>query len=157
MTAPLQIVLVNPEIPQNTGNVGRTCVGLGIPLHLVGQLGFSLDDRHLKRAGLDYWPKLKLNLHADWTAFSRALPDGADLAFFSTRGAVPLWSRPFHAPCFLVFGSESRGFPPAFYDEFAARLVRIPVGPEIRSLNLATAAGVAAFHAARVLNVPAAR
>ncbi len=145
----LNIVLIEPEIPQNTGNVGRTCVGLGAALHLVGKLGFSLDSSQLKRAGLDYWPKLDLNVHASWEAFKETLPVGADLCFFSTHGKIPIWQRQFKKPLYLVFGSESKGFPKDFYTTLEKELVRIPVGSDIRSLNLATAAGVAAFEAVR--------
>lgn len=147
----VNIVLVNPEIPQNTGNIGRTCVGLGATLHLVGKLGFSLDDKNLKRAGLDYWPKLKLVLHADWPAFLSTVPKDADVALFSTKGKISFWDRRYRAPLYLVFGSESGGFPPSFYREHQDRLVRIPVSADIRSLNLSTAAGIAAFEAVRQL------
>ena len=154
MTLPLHIVLVEPEIPGNTGNAGRTCVGLGAPLHLVGRLGFSINERELKRAGLDYWPKLAFRSYADWPTFLATLPKDADLCFFSTKGTVSLWEKRFVRPSYLVFGSESRGFPPSFYETYRDRLVRIPVCPEIRSLNLATAVGVAAFEAARQLGLP---
>ena len=147
----LNIVLIEPEIPQNTGNIGRTCVGLGAALHLVGELGFSLRQRELKRAGLDYWPKLRWTRHRDWAAFVSEVPAGADLCFFSTHGETSFWEKRFRTPVFLVFGSESRGFPPAFYRDYKDRLYRIPVRNEIRSLNLATAVGVAAFEAQRQL------
>jgi tRNA (cytidine/uridine-2'-O-)-methyltransferase len=145
----IHLVLINPEIPPNTGNVGRTCVGLGATLHLVGKLGFSLDDRDLKRAGLDYWPRLKLKIHADWAAFEASVPAAAELHFFSTHGTVTFWEKRYSSPCYLVFGSESRGFPPEFYSRYKEKLVRIPVTSEIRSLNLSVAAGIAAFEAAR--------
>jgi tRNA (cytidine/uridine-2'-O-)-methyltransferase len=145
----LHIVLVEPEIPQNTGNIGRTCVGLGATLHLVGKLGFSLADKDLKRAGLDYWPQLKLEVHKDWEAFVKAVPSQAELIYFSTHGSTPLWEKKFSYPCYLVFGSESRGFPPSFYKDHKDRLIRIPVNQQIRSLNLSTAVGIAAFEALR--------
>lgn len=150
--SPLNIVLVEPEIPQNTGNVGRTCVGLGATLHLVGKLGFSLDESALKRAGLDYWPKLNLKLYANWETFMGGL-DPSQLFFFSTKGKKSLWNTRFSTPAYLIFGQESRGFPPHFYHDYEEKLIRIPVLNTIRSLNLATAVGVVAFEAARQLEV----
>jgi tRNA (cytidine/uridine-2'-O-)-methyltransferase len=147
----LHIVLVEPEIPQNTGNIGRTCVGLGATLHLVGELGFSLEAKDVKRAGLDYWAHLKLMRHLTWDAFEAALPAEASLFFFSTKGSSSLWDMRFRAPVYFVFGSESRGLPPSFYKRFRESLVRIPIEKEIRSLNLATAVGIAAYDAARQL------
>ncbi len=150
-------MLVEPEIPQNTGNVGRTCVGLGATLHLVGRLGFSLEERALKRAGLDYWPKLRLQVHPDWNAFlnSTSSPGQGEgnMFFFSTKGRKSLWEAKIAAPAYLVFGKESSGFPPRFYTEYEDKLLRIPVLDTIRSLNLATAVGVAAFEAARQLEL----
>jgi tRNA (cytidine/uridine-2'-O-)-methyltransferase len=148
----LNIVLVEPEIPQNTGNVGRTCVGLGATLHLVGQLGFSLDERALKRAGLDYWPKLKLRVHDSWESFLTC-EKPENTYFFSTKGATSLWDTKISGPAYIIFGKESSGFPPKFYSQYASKLVRIPVLDTIRSLNLATAVGVAAFEAARQLEL----
>jgi tRNA (cytidine/uridine-2'-O-)-methyltransferase len=148
----LHIVLVEPEIPQNTGNIGRTCVGLNAALHLVGELGFSLAERDLKRAGLDYWEKLDLRRHATWADFLMQIEQGARMHFFSTHGENYLWDRYFELPCYLIFGSESRGFPPSFYDTYKKDLVKIPISGEIRSLNLSTAVGVAAFEAVRQSN-----
>jgi tRNA (cytidine/uridine-2'-O-)-methyltransferase len=148
----LNIVLVEPEIPQNTGNVGRTCVGLGATLHLVGRLGFSLDERALKRAGLDYWPKLNLAVHENWDSFLGSAASD-HFYFFSTKGKKPLWNVKMSAPAYLIFGKESSGFPPRFYSDYEDKLVRIPVLDTIRSLNLATAVGVAAFEAARQLEL----
>lgn len=147
-TANLHIVLLEPEIPGNTGNVGRTCIGLGATLHLVGKLGFSLDEKHLKRAGLDYWPKIHLERHDSWEAFL-ATAGEAPMFFFSARATNSLWQTTFPKPVYLVFGSESHGFPKAFYERYADRLVKIPISDDIRSLNLATAVGAAAFEVAR--------
>ena len=149
MKADIHIVLIEPEIPQNTGNIGRTCVGIGAELHLVGKLGFSLADKDLKRAGLDYWPKLKVTLHKDWDEFLRQVPSEDKLCFFSTHGTVPLWKKKFTRGCYLVFGSESKGFPRFFYEKYKDSLIRIPVSGDIRSLNLSVSAGVAAFEALR--------
>ncbi|MCG3205561.1 MAG: tRNA (cytidine(34)-2'-O)-methyltransferase [Elusimicrobia bacterium] len=150
----LNIVLIEPEIPQNTGNIGRTCVGLDATLHLVGQLGFSLDEKDLKRAGLDYWPKLKLKRHDRWESFLASIEPTASLTFFSTHGTQSLWEVSFQFPCYLVFGSESRGFPPSFYERYKNSLVRIPTTGPIRSLNLSTAVGIAAFEAVRPRRPP---
>ncbi len=149
MNSAIHIVLVEPEIPQNTGNIGRTCVGMGACLHLVGELGFSLDEKNLKRAGLDYWKKLKWVQHKNWPAFLESVPPGSDLAFFSIHGKVDFWDRVFKKPLYLIFGSESRGFPKSIYKEQGEKLIRIPTGREIRSLNLSTAVGVAVFEALR--------
>lgn len=145
----LHIVLIEPEIPQNTGNIGRSCIGLGATLHLVGRLGFSLSGKEIRRSGLDYWPKLKLVQHKDWETFLRTLPKEAALHFFSTKGKQTFWEREFRSPCYLIFGSESRGLPPSFYRDYEDRLVRIPHSKDIRSLNLSAAVGIAAFEATR--------
>lgn len=145
----LHIVLVNPEIPQNTGNVGRTCVGLGARLHLVGKLGFSLESSQLKRAGLDYWPKLDLQRHETWDEFLATVPPEADMSFFSTHGKNVFWEKKFSSPAYLIFGAESQGLPKSFYETYKSALLRIPVSNNIRSLNLATAVGVAAFEVTR--------
>lgn len=149
----LNVVLVNPEIPQNTGNIGRTCVGLGAKLHLVGDIGFSLEEKALKRAGLDYWPKLDWQRHENWDAFLQEIPSDAHLTFFSTHGATGLWDWSFKTPSYLIFGSESRGFPKPFYEKYKDALVRIPINGDIRSLNLATSVGIAAFEAVRQMGV----
>lgn len=153
VVTPLNIVLVEPEIPQNTGNVGRTCVGLGATLHLVGRLGFSLEASALRRAGLDYWAKLNLQVHASWETFLGSVTRDNNFFFFSTKGKKSLWDTTFSSPSYLIFGQESRGFPPHFYSDYEDQLIRIPVLNTIRSLNLATAVGVASFAAARQLQV----
>jgi tRNA (cytidine/uridine-2'-O-)-methyltransferase len=145
----LNIVLINPEIPPNTGNVGRTCIGVGATLHLIEPLGFSLDDKYLKRAGLDYWPQIDLRRHLSWDFFLNSLEPDAHLYFFSTHGQKTFWDVRFDAPCYLIFGSESHGFPKEFYERYKSDLVRIPVLDSIRSLNLATAVGAATFEVAR--------
>jgi len=149
----LNVVLLEPEIPQNAGNVGRTCVALGARLHLVGRLGFSLDERDLKRAGLDYWQHLQLSVHDNWETFLGTLPEGAAMTLLSSRGERTFWDAPVGDPLYLVFGSESRGLPPSFYDRYRHKLARIPQNGEVRSLNLATAVGIAAYDAARRLEL----
>jgi tRNA (cytidine/uridine-2'-O-)-methyltransferase len=154
-TAPaMNVVLFRPEIPQNTGNLGRLCVATGSRLHLVRPLGFSLEERHLRRAGLDYWRHLDLSVHDDWDAFLAANP-GADPLFFSTKAERTLWACPYPAGAFLVFGGESRGLPPEFHQRHGGRMVRIPMpGEHHRSLNLANAVAVAVYEGLRRRSMP---
>ena len=144
----MHIVLIEPEIPQNTGSIARLCAGTGTPLHLVGELGFSLADRYLKRAGLDYWPHVLHHRHA-----------GVD-AWLDTVGDAPLWLFTTHterrysdvrygADDRLVLGRESVGLPELLLERFADRCLRIPIRDTIRSLNVANAASIALFEAFR--------
>lgn len=146
---PLSIVLVEPEIPWNTGNVARSCAAAGAALHLVGRLGFSLSERRIRRAGMDYWDRVKPVRHADWESFERALPAGASLLGFVAEAPLGLWDAPLSPDSYLVFGSESTGLPPALREKLAGRLVSIPMPGGGRSLNLSTAAGVALYEALR--------
>jgi len=151
MPTPLNIVLVKPEIPHNTGAIGRVCVGLDCPLHLVRPLGFRLTDRHLRRAGMDYWEHLDLRVHDSWDGFLDAVRP-TRLYFLSTRGECSLYDCVFEPGDALVFGSESRGLPDDFYDRYRDRLFRIPMpGPHARSLNLANAVSIAVYEAYRQL------
>ncbi|MCB4757195.1 MAG: tRNA (cytidine(34)-2'-O)-methyltransferase [Elusimicrobia bacterium] len=147
----INIVLIEPEIPQNTGNIGRTCVGLGARLIIVGKPGFSLEDKDIKRAGLDYWPKLLMERFESWGMFEKSLSPEADVKVFSTRGKTSFWDVEYRAPLYLVFGSESRGLPPSLYRHLSDKLLRIPHGKDIRSLNLSNAVGIAAYEAVRRL------
>lgn len=146
---PLNVVLFEPEIPWNTGNIGRTCVGVGAALHLVGKLGFSLSERQIRRSGLDYWPKLKLFQHKDLEAFEASLPKDASVLAFSAQ-AVPLfWDAPYKEESYLLFGKESTGLPETALKKYKDRLYRIPISAEARSLNLSTAAAVALYEGVR--------
>ena len=145
----LNVVLVEPEIPWNAGNIGRTCVAAGASLHLVGRLGFSLSERRLKRAGMDYWPKLSLLRHDDFAAFQRSLPHGARLRAFAVAAAKTLWEAPLEDDDYLLFGSESRGLPDEALAACAGHVYRVPMRPEARSLNLSTSAAIAVFEALR--------
>jgi tRNA (cytidine/uridine-2'-O-)-methyltransferase len=146
--ASLHLVLVEPEIPWNTGNAGRTALALDAELHLVGPLGFSLDDKQVRRAGLDYWERVKLRTWASWPEFAAQLPTIGEPYFFSARAATPYWSPRYPAHTVLVFGRESVGLPASVIDP--ARALRIPIADEgIRSLNLSTAVAVAAYEVAR--------
>ncbi len=143
------IVLVAPEIPQNTGTIGRLCVSTDVKLHLIEPLGFSLDEKHLKRAGMDYWPHLELAVYGNWDEFLAANSE-AHLLFFSTKGAATYWDISYPEESFLVFGSESHGFPPEFYERYHDRLATIPMeGKFYRSLNLANAASIVLYEALR--------
>lgn len=145
----MDIVLVHPEIPHNTGAIGRLCVGLGWPLCLIRPLGFALDARHIRRAGLDYWPHLDLALFDSFEGYLRARrPNG--LCFLSTKAERSLYDTPLAPDGALVFGSESSGLPPDFYPRYRDRLAAIPMpGPHARSINLANAVAIAAYEAHR--------
>ena len=146
----LKVVLVHPEIPWNAGNVGRTCAAAGAELHLVAPLGFSLSERRLRRAGLDYWERLAPVVHESLDAFLAALPERADVLAFSAEGAREHWHAPYREDSWLVFGSESRGLPPRLRELWSARLHRVPMVAGARSLNLSTAAAVVLYEARRV-------
>ena len=147
--AQFNLVLVRPEIPQNTGAIGRLCVSTGTRLHLIKPVGFSLEDKYVRRAGMDYWQHLDLTIHEDWEAFLAANP-GARLWFFSTKGETCFWDREFQDGDFLVFGSESCGLPGELYERYRDRLCIIPMeGDFYRSLNLANSAAVALYEGLR--------
>ncbi len=151
----LHVALLAPEIPWNTGNLGRTCLAAGARLHLIRPLGFSLEDRYLKRAGLDYWRHVEPRIWPTWTAFEAALPELGEPFFFSAEGGRDLWSVRFPADPVLIFGGETSGLPAEIRQRFAERLVAIPMRPgPIRSLNLSTAAAVAVYEASRQLRSP---
>jgi len=150
---PLQVVLVNPEIPPNTGNVSRTAVVTGCRLHLVGPLGFSLEDRYLRRAGLDYWPDLDLVVHDDWPRCLQAL-GARPLHLFTAAGLTPHTTVRFGRDDALVFGRESTGLPPAILNAHPRAHVRLPLLPQQRSLNLSNAVAVAVYEALRQHGFP---
>lgn len=145
----LNIVLVEPEIPWNTGNIGRTCVAAGAALHLVGRLGFAISERRIKRSGMDYWPKLKLHVHGTWEAFLKTLPPGARLRGFSAQGAKSLWDAGFADGDYLLFGKESTGLTVQAEQACGGELYRIPMRPEARSLNLSSSAAIVLYEALR--------
>ena len=145
----IRIVLVQPEIPHNTGAIGRLCAGLGASLHLIRPLGFHLTDRWIKRAGLDYWQHLDVAIHNDWETFL-ATQQPTRLIFASTRGTRSIYDCQFTTEDWLVFGNESSGLPPAFYSQYRDDLYSIPMpGEHARSLNLANAVSVCAYEAWR--------
>ena len=145
----VDVVLVNPEIPPNTGNVIRLCANTGTPLHLVEPLGFTLEDRQLRRAGLDYHEMANVTVHADWEA-CRAVLGGRRMLAFTTRGGVRLDAIRFSQGDVLVFGAETAGLDEGLLDSFApGNRVRLPMVPGNRSLNLSNAVAVAVFEAWR--------
>jgi tRNA (cytidine/uridine-2'-O-)-methyltransferase len=149
---PLHIVLVRPEIPHNTGAIGRLCVGLDCTLHLIRPLGFHLDAPHLKRAGMDYWEHVKLTIHDSWEDFLAQVKP-PHLFFLSTRGEKSLYSCTFSPNDALIFGNESAGLPEPFYEYYRHDLFKIPMpGEYARSINLANAVSIAAYEAFRQLN-----
>ncbi len=148
------IVLLQPEIPHNTGAIGRVCVGLDARLHLVRPLGFNLSGARLRRAGLDYWEHVRLTVHDNWEAFLAA-ERPARLWFASTRAQRSYLATDFAEGDYVVFGSETSGLPADFYARFAQRLIGIPMpGPHARSINLANAAAIIAHEAYRQFTTP---
>jgi len=145
-------VLVHPEIHWNTGNAGRSCLAAGASLHLIEPLGFSLDERQVKRAGLDYWEHVDLRLWPSWDDFENELSALGDPFFFSTRAPRLFWDAPLGASddVVLVFGRETEGLSPELHERYHDRLVAMPMlSPRVRSLNLSTSVGIALFEVLR--------
>lgn len=142
------IVLLEPEIPSNTGNIGRTCVATGTRLHLIEPLGFSLSEKALKRAGMDYWNELDVATYLNWEDFCRRNP-GAKLYFATTKARQAYTEVSYEPDSFLVFGKESAGIPEEILKENPDRCVRIPMLGETRSLNLSNAAAIVLYEALR--------
>lgn len=151
----IHVVLFQPEIPQNTGNVGRMCALSGSRLHLIHPLGFKITDRNLRRAGMDYWFSLDVHEHADWQAFRASPAAPGRLWLFTTRAQRSFWDVRFQDGDGLVFGNEGKGAPLWLHDETAEHRVTIPhANPALRSLNLSTAAGIATYEALRQVGGP---
>lgn len=148
----IHVVLVHPEIHWNTGNAGRTCLAAGAALHLIEPLGFSLEEREVKRAGLDYWEHVDLRVWPSWNVFERTLPELGEPFFFSTKASRLLWDAPLGACAnvVLVFGRETGGLPAELHERFHDRFVTMPMhSPRIRSLNLSTSVGIALYEVLR--------
>ena len=144
------VVLVAPDVPWNTGNIGRTCLGADAFLHLIKPLGFSLAGRDLKRAGLDYWHKVKLTVWDDFASFERQTAlQAQEVALFTKNGAKSLWEMPSPKRLFLIFGSETKGLPETVLARYKHATYQIPITDEIRSLNLSTAVGIALYESLR--------
>ncbi|HEY0928349.1 MAG TPA: tRNA (cytidine(34)-2'-O)-methyltransferase [Gemmatimonas sp.] len=146
------VVLVHPEIHWNTGNAGRTCLATGATLHLIEPLGFSLGEREVRRAGLDYWEHVDLRVWPDWDTFEAQLPTLGEPYFFSTKATQLFWDAPLGEPdnIVLVFGRETAGLPETVRTRWADRLVGMPItSPHVRSLNLSTSVAVAVYERLR--------
>jgi len=144
------VVLVEPQVPWNTGNIGRTCLGTDAFLHLIKPLGFSLGNREIKRAGLDYWHNVKLSVWDDFKSFQKEMAPGTEeVALFTKNGSLPFWSMSFQKRLFLIFGSETKGLPEGMMFEYKHATYHIPITSEIRCLNLSTAVGIALYESLR--------
>lgn len=148
----INIVMVEPEIPQNTGNVARTCAATGALLHLVGPMGFTIDDRKLKRAGLDYWHYLDITYYENLESFF-AQNDG-HFFYFTTKGRKAHSEVSYPDNCFLLFGKETKGLPEELLIKNPERCVRIPMAGEIRSLNLSNSVAIGVYEVLRQWNYP---
>jgi len=146
----INVVLIHPEIPPNTGNIGRLCCAVHAPLHLVKPLGFRLDDRSLKRAGLDYWKKLELVVWEDIESYLSSV-DPARLVLTGSKRGIPYHAVPYEPHDHLLFGPETSGLPADLFARFPRRIARIPIYHDrVRSLNLSTSVGIIVYEALRV-------
>jgi tRNA (cytidine/uridine-2'-O-)-methyltransferase len=144
----LNVALIQPQIPPNTGNIARLCAATDTALHLIGPLGFSIDDGELRRAGLDYWGAVDLWVHPDWFAFRDAM-DRRRCLYFSANAERSFWDAPYRSNSCLVFGSETEGMPTRILEKHPESCFKIPMSGPVRSLNLATAVGVVLYEALR--------
>ena len=149
----LNIVLHEPEIPANTGNIGRTCVATGTRLHLIEPLGFSLSEKALKRAGMDYWKDLDVTTYVDWEDFLERNP-GAKIYYATTKGRHVYSDAHFEPDCYIMFGKESAGIPEEILVENEETTIRIPMYGEIRSLNLGNSVAIVLYEALRQQGFP---
>lgn len=143
------VVLVEPEIPPNTGNIGRLCLATGSTLHLIEPLGFSLEEKALRRAGLDYWERVNVVRWRDWAAFDAARDKAVGMWYLTTKSRKAYWECAFRDGDYLVFGRETRGLPESLLNAHPERCLTIPMEPETRSLNLATSVGIVLYEAVR--------
>ena len=140
------VVLVAPEVHWNTGNIGRTCLGAGARLHLIRPLGFSLDSRQIKRAGLDYWPQVKLSVWDSFTDFKAQMqPKKKEMAILTKTGSKLFWELPSIQRLFLIFGSETQGLSPRILSDYEDAAFCIPISSKIRCLNLSTTVGIVLY------------
>jgi len=152
---PLNIVLYQPEIPQNTGNIARTCAVTGSKLHLIKPLGFSIDDKHLKRAGLDYWHLLDIEIHENFNDFISKYQEG-EYYLLTTRGDKLYTEINYSSDSFLIFGKETAGVPEEIHEKFKGNRIKIPMVKETaaRSLNLSNSVAIVVYEALRQLGFP---
>jgi len=150
-----QVVLVHPEIPQNTGNLARCTAANNTRLHLIEPLGFEITEKRVKRAGLDYWPEAQVQTHSDWQSFlKKESVSREQLWIFSTKAKKDFWDVEFKADQYLIFGSEGSGLDQSYHDEYSDRMLRIPISNEkVRSLNLANAVSIAVYESKRQLRI----
>ncbi|HMB31594.1 MAG TPA: tRNA (cytidine(34)-2'-O)-methyltransferase [Desulfohalobiaceae bacterium] len=145
----MQIVLFEPQIPPNTGSIARLCAATQTPLHLIEPLGFSLEDRYLKRAGLDYWPSVNLRIWPNWNTFQDSIINkSGSIVITSSKAVNSLFSFSFNGQENLVFGPESKGLPHWFFNQFPLQ-IQIPIWGQVRSLNLSNAAAICLYEAYR--------
>ncbi len=149
----INIVLAEPQIPQNTGNISRTCAVTGARLHLIKPLGFEVSDKHLKRAGLDYWDKLDISYYENFADFFEKNPDG-NFFYFTTKGRKTYSDVKYPNNSYLVFGREDRGLPEELLYRNPESCVRIPMRNELRSLNLSNSAAIAVYEVLRQWDYP---
>ena len=149
--AELNIILYEPEMPGNTGNIGRTCVATGTKLHLIEPLGFRINDKTLKRAGMDYWDKLDVTRYDDWNDFMERNPE-AKIYYATTKAKHTYTEVTYEPDCFIMFGKESAGIPEEILVEHPEEFIRIPMIGDIRSLNLSNSAAVVLYEALRQNN-----
>ena len=146
----LHVVLYHPEIPHNTGAVGRLCLATGARLHLIKPLGFILDDKHLRRAGLDYWEHVDVHVWENWEEFMAQTTHGAAFFYLTTKATKAHWDADFRIETYLVYGPETRGLPQSMVEENVGRALRIPMRDQsTRSLNLSTSVGIVLYEAMR--------
>lgn len=149
----MHIVLMNPEIPQNTGNIARTCAATGAKLHLIKPLGFELSDKYLKRAGLDYWHLMQYEVHESWQEFLERYP-GANLYYASTKAPRSYCEASYADDDFIVFGRETKGLPEDLLAENYAKCIRIPMRADARSLNLSNSVAIVLYESLRQQDFP---
>lgn len=149
----LNIVLYEPEIPQNTGNIARTCAVTGIRLHLIKPLGFDISDKAVKRAGLDYWHLVDLRVYENLEDFFQKT-GAEDIWLATSKAPRPYTEATFRDGCYLIFGKETAGLPEAFREKYHQRCIRIPIRAEARCLNLSNSAAILAYEALRQLDFP---
>ncbi len=153
MRSHLNIVLVEPEIPPNTGNIARLCAAVGADLHLVKPLGFSIEDKHLKRAGLDYWHLINVFVYENFAEFEEKNPEGE--RFLATTKAEKFYHVvSYQQGCFLLFGKETKGLAPEILNRYPQGQIRLPMKQDARSLNLSNSVAVVAYEALRQWNFP---
>lgn len=149
----MHVVLFQPEIPQNTGNIARLCAAAHCRLHLIEPFGFILDDRHLRRAGLDYWPLVEVHKYLDFEEFTKLNPGGRYF-YLTTKAQHFYYKVNFQANDYFIFGPETRGLPPEILNSNPSHNLRIPMRPEARSLNLANSVGIVLYEALRQQGFP---